>query len=246
MSEEKVIQHAGKALHTLQDKEKGWGKKINEFFVEILIIVFAVSITLVLHNWNDERHERRLAREFLQGIKLDLDSGAADIRGNVGWFQQSVDYYYDIRNQMVGHRYDPADLDSNSGHLMNSIYFNFDMGRFEAFKSSGYLRLIENQKLLKRMMYLYTVYIPFQSQEDRVMYGDRGHYYEQYIGPKATLMSANPKDNRIIVSKLVEDPAFRYFVISYSGNLQEKQKQKLDLAKEMQELSADIAEELKK
>jgi hypothetical protein len=78
MSEEKVIQHAGKALHALQDKEKRWTHKIKEFFVEILIIVFAVSITLLLHNWNDTRHERKLTLEFLEGIKTDLDSNRPD------------------------------------------------------------------------------------------------------------------------------------------------------------------------
>jgi hypothetical protein len=52
--------------------------------------VFAVSITLVLHNWNDERHERRMEREFLAGIKSDLDSAVADINDNDPDFQAEM------------------------------------------------------------------------------------------------------------------------------------------------------------
>jgi len=246
MSEEKVIQHAGKALHALQDKEKGWTKKLKEFAVEVLIIVFAVSITLLFHNWNDERHERRLEREFLAGIKMDLDSGAVELQSGLASFQSNFDYYRTIRRQFLTHQYNMAYLDSNSWELLNTLYFTFDMGRFEAFKSSGYLRLVENQTLLKHLMTLYTVSIPFQMEADRGVYSNRKQYFDEHIGPRATLFRGSFDNDGIQVSKLVDDPTFRYFIVEASSLIEERKNQKLDLAKKMKEMSAEIAGELNK
>jgi hypothetical protein len=246
MSEEKVIQHSANALHVLQDKEKGWGKKIREFLVEILIIVFAVSITLVLHNWNDERHERRLEREFLTGIKSDLDSGAARLEQAITAFQWSVDYFTKAREQIATHQVDPGYLDSFSGALGNTLYFSFDMGRFEGFKSSGYLRLIENQTLLKHLMTLYTVAIPFQIEADHMVFDERRKYFDEHIGPRATPILDTSRPGVILASKLVDDPYFRYYIIEYNFSLQEKKRQKEELIRYMKDLSAEIDTELEK
>ena len=246
MSEEKVIQHSANALHVLQDKEKGWGKKIKEFLAEILIIVFAVSITLVLHNWNDERHERRMEREFLVGIKNDLDSGIVDMQDGLTWYQTTIDYYVNVRQQLTTHQYNPAYIDSNSWALGNTLYFDFDRGRFEAFKSSGYLRLIENQTLLKHLMTLYTITIPFQIEADHMIYDDRRRYYDEHIGPKATFILSNSKDQRILASKLTDDPNFRYYIFDYSAYLVERKEQKQNMIKEMKQMSTEIAAELNK
>jgi hypothetical protein len=245
MSEEKIIQHSANAVHILQDKQNGWIHKLKEFFLEILIIVFAVSITLLFHNWNDERHERRLAREFLAGIKSDLDSGVVETQEIMNWYQPTVDYYNKTCQQITTKQFNFAYLDSNSGNLLNTQYFDFDMGRFEAFKSSGYLRLIENQTLLKDMTDLYMVGIPFEIQADRQVFDNRRRYYDEHIGPRATFILAS-RDDRILVSKLIDDPYFRYFIIDYSGYLRERKMLKLSLIKQMKDLSAGIATELAK
>jgi len=205
-----------------------------------------VSITLLFHNWNDERHEHRLAREFLAGIKSDLDSGAAQTQELMNWYQPTIDYYDKACQQITTKQFNFAYLDSNSGNLLNTQYFDFDMGRFEAFKSSGYLRLIDNQILLKDLTDLYTVGIPFQIQADHLVFDNRRRYYDEHIGPRATFILATYHDDRILVSKLVDDPYFRYFIIDYSGYLRERKMLKLDLLKQMKDMSAEIAAELAK
>jgi hypothetical protein len=246
MSEEKIIQHSAKALHTLQQKDQGWVKKLKEFFVDILIIVFAVSITLVLHNWNDERHEHRMEREFLAGIKSDLDSAAADINDNIKGFQPTIDYFFNIRQQLATNKIDPAYIDSNSYQLGNTHYLVFDMGRFEGFKSSGYLRLIENKTLLKHLMSLYTVEIPFQVEADASTFRNRQQYYDQHIGPKGAFLQNANGDYRLLASKLADDPAFNYYVINWAGLLQERKGQRQGLIQDMKDMSAEIAAELNK
>jgi hypothetical protein len=245
MSEEKIIQHSANALHLLQDKEKRWSKKLKEFMEEILIIVFAVSITLVLHNWNDARHERRLAREFLAGIKSDLDSAAVAMQLGNANFQPAVDYYTNFQQQLKTRQYNTAYLDSNSGYLLHTSYFVFDMGRFEAFKSSGYLRLIESQVLLKHLMNLYTVTIPFQMEADHLIFDHRRQYFNEHIGPRATYeFSGN--GTKMLASRMVDDGYLRFFIFDYTAYLKERVGQKKEMTEDMKEMSAEIAAELNK
>ncbi len=246
MSEEKVIHHAENAMHVIQDKEKGLGSKAKEFFWEIFIIVIAVSFTLLLHNWNDSLHEHKLARAFLTGIKSDLDTGAIHLGQAVQYFQPDVQYYINARQQLATHQINAAYLDTNSWALRNTLYFSFDMGRFEGFKSSGYLRLIENQTLLKHLMSLYTVSIPFQVEADKLLFDERRRYYDEHIGPKAPLLMKDPGNMMLAASKLVNDPYFQYYIIDYGSFLEEKQRQKLALIQEMKKLSAEIGAELDK
>jgi hypothetical protein len=245
MSEEKVIQHAGNALQVLKDKEKGWGSKVKEFFGEIFIIVIAVSLTLLLHNWNDHLHERHLEREFLVGIKSDLDTGSARLLNGIQYFKPDIEFFVNARKQLSAtHRINLAYLDSNSGYLRNTLYFDFDMGRFEGFKSSGYLRLIQNQTLLKHLMSMYTVSIPFQIEADRMLFDERRHFYDEHIGPKVPFLLEDPVSETPAVSKLIDDPSFQYYIVNYASFLQEKQRQKLELVAAMKKLSAEIALEL--
>jgi hypothetical protein len=246
MSEEKVIHHAENALHVIQDKEKGLGVKAKEFFWEIFIIVIAVSITLVLHNWNDHLHELRLEREFLTGIKSDLDSGAVNLEESVKWFQPSIDYFVNVRHQLATHQIDAAYLDSNSEQLRNTLYYGFDMGRFEGFKSSGYLRLIQNQTLLKHLMSLYTVAIPFQVEADKMVFDERRHFYDEHIGPRGSFLRTEQGGLILAASKLVNDPFFNYYIVDYAMFLAEKQRQKKGLVQKMKKLAAEIGAELDK
>ena len=137
MSEEKIIKHTGDAARALLKKDVSWMKKLREFFFEIFIIVIAVSITLWFHNWNDHVHEKHLARDFLTGIRSDLQFTADRLDTDRVHFQHTLDYYDTIWAQMKDNRVNKGYMDSGSGNLTNMLGFSFDNSRFESFKSSG-------------------------------------------------------------------------------------------------------------
>jgi len=240
MSEEKIIKHADKAVHIIKDKEKDWWHKVKELAEEIAIIVFAVSITLALHNWNDERHERKMEKEFLEGISADLKLDAKYI-GDVSDLNNTMEYYDKAWKQISTGKIDAAYLDSNSYQLANTSFLTFDNARFEGFKSSGYLRLIENKKLLQHLTNLYISEIPFEVSADAMFYNDRRAGYNTYIGVKAP-MDANQV---VQVSKIINDPAVKYQIAWYGNYLRERIRHKQQLAKKMNKLAAEIDEELK-
>jgi hypothetical protein len=242
MSEEKIIKHTENVVHVIANKEKTWRKKIFELIEEIAIIIFAVSITLALHNWNDWRNERKMERDFLAGIRADLKTEAHALDATVIALDRTARYYDTVWQQIATHRIDTAYIDTNSGQFLNTVYFRFNNGRFESFKSSGYLRLIENETLLKDLTTLYTNDMPFQVSADEYVYGSRRTDYNTYVGVKA------PIDSKQIahVSKLLNDPAVRYQIVYYGNYMHERIRQKKALAKEIRGIIAEIDQELDK
>jgi hypothetical protein len=242
MSEEKIIKHAENAIHVLENKEKGWKRKILEFGEEIIIIVFAVSITLMFHNLNDAHRERRIEREFLSGLRDDLRGGASNLEIGIKEFQSTIDYYDTVWNQITTNKINARFIDENSGKLINTSYFVFDDGRFEGFKFSGNLRLIENQQLLKHIMSLYTVSIPFEVDADKNVFHLREQSYITYIGAKDISDLNNPGSEH--PSKLVNDPAFRFQISRYVWIFAERKEHKLRVITKMREVADEIDKEL--
>lgn len=242
MSEEKIIKHTENAVHLLTNKEKPWRKKIMELAEEVAIIIFAVSITLALHNWNDGRNEHKMEKDFLTGIRGDLKNEALNLDYEVIDLGKTAHYYDTVWQQIAANKLDVAYIDTNSGQLLNTVYFRFDNGRFESFKSSGYLRLIENQALLKRLTSLYTTEMPFQVSADEYLYGSRRTDYNTYIGVKA------PMDSKQVVhvSQMLNDPAVKYQIVYYGNYIHERIRQKKALAKYIRSVIAEIDKELNK
>ncbi len=242
MSEEKIIQHSQKAVDLLKNTSKSIKEKIVGFLEEIVIIIIAVSLTLAFHNWNDHRNEKEIARNFLVGIRQDLVKTAADLKYNVKDYQPTVDYYDTVWRQINTRKINAAWIDSNSGSLINTSYFGFDGSRFEGFKSSGYLRLITNDSLLKALTETYSGDLPFQRDEDILVFHKRMDDYDKYIGPKAPIDSSG----EIHISGLLNDPGVRYHIFFYRLFLSEKERQKRDLAEKLLGVVTDIDKELNK
>jgi hypothetical protein len=241
MSEEKIIKHTHQAVHIIEDRSKPWRHKIKQLLEEIIIIIVAVSITLAFHNWNDWRSERKIEKEFLAGTSDDLKKSAQLVDAGVRDLTEAAKYYDNVWKQIKTNKINAGYIDSNSYQLTNTSYFVFDNGRFEGFKSSGYLRLIENQVLLKHITTLFTLEIPFQQHADDLVYDDRRRTYYETIGTKAPMDT-----NKVVhVSKIINDPSVKYQVVFYGNSIHERIMQKKELAADMRTVAGEIDEELK-
>lgn len=239
MSEEKVIQHTKKAMQALRHQTT-IREKVTDFFGEIVIIIIAVSITLAFHNWNDERHEEKLAHEFLTGISADLKQSSKNLTLSVRQFQPTIDYYDKVWAQVRSGHIDAKYADTGSYNLRNTNYFVFDNSRFEGFKSSGYLRLIKNEALLKKLVTLYTVYMPFERDADARFYTTRSDDFNKYIG---TLAAIDDKGN-FIISPLLTQRSVQFQLYNYLDIFKERKAHKQQLAKHLLDVAAAVDKEL--
>jgi hypothetical protein len=242
MSEEKMIKHSETALKILKNKSVSFREKIIGFIEEVFIIILAVSITLMLHNWNDRRHEREIERNFLLGTSDDLKRGAHSLTESIKHFQPTIDYYHEVSRQMDRKKIDTQYVDKSSGYLQNTLYWSFDGSRFEGFKSSGYLRLIENQQLLQHLLRLYSVEMPFQRDADINVFHTREQDFNRYIGMKSDMDSTG----NFHVARLLHDKEVSYQIYRYTSYFEERKRLKEDLINEMLAVAAEIDNELKK
>jgi hypothetical protein len=63
MAEQEVIKHT-KKIFTVWNSSKGFWHKLWEFFLEIFIIVFAISLSIYLHDSSEKKHQRHETKEF--------------------------------------------------------------------------------------------------------------------------------------------------------------------------------------
>ena len=220
--EEKIREHAKKALLGLTDKKKGWKRRLIDFFWEVFIIIVAINLTLWFHNWSDKRHDRELEKDFLIGIRDDLSIVKRNLEHGLEVYQPTLDYYDSVWIQINEYRIDKAFVDTNSGYLVNTAYFTFDNSRFENFKSSGYLRLIENDSLSMYITNLYTVTLPWDVSRDKSVFEDRQRDFVTYIGSKVRRDSSGTW----IVSDLLNVPEVQFQIQLQKDILYERKRQK--------------------
>ena len=77
---DKVAHHNNEILSVSQAKTGTFKEKVGKIFLEVVIIVFSILVSLWLANWNDKRKERVEVKEFLMDLKEDLVEDTALIK----------------------------------------------------------------------------------------------------------------------------------------------------------------------
>jgi hypothetical protein len=77
MAELEVAKHGKNVIHLMTKKEHTVAHRIREIVIEMLTIVFAVSMSIWLHGLSEHHHQQQEVEAFLVGLKADL---AADVR----------------------------------------------------------------------------------------------------------------------------------------------------------------------
>jgi len=151
MADLEVINHLKKATDNLHNPKLSPWHKIKELGREIFIIVFAVSLSIWLHEWSEERHEQSEARHFLaelrQDLKYDLEEYENDRRD------------YVTKAQVFGEISVPDPVPAAVERLYDVIH-DFDepmpsLGRYESFKFSGKIGYIHQPGLAGNIIRLF-------------------------------------------------------------------------------------------
>ena len=240
--EEKIREHAKHALQNLTDKNKKWKDRIKDFAWEVFIIIVAVNITLWFHSWSEKRHERELEKKFLIGIRSDLVTVNYNLEHNIDVAQPWLDYADSVLTQMKEYRIDKAFVDTDSWKLSAFIFFIYDNSRFENFKSSGYLRLIENDSLSMAITGLYSVILPDQKNLDDLHYDQMLKNFDAYIGSKAQI---DLSSGRMIISNLLNSSDGIKLIYSRISSFSLRKFQKQAAIKDVEGVINKIDRELK-
>jgi hypothetical protein len=128
--------------------------------VEILIIVFAVTVSIWLHNWSEHNHVQKETKQFLQGLKVDLANDIEEVKSDKIAYEDQQKTFQFITKIKMNEILNRDSLKEYSNWIFNTASLNTNSGRFEGFKSSGKIGNIENQELQNDIMDFYTENIP--------------------------------------------------------------------------------------
>jgi hypothetical protein len=155
MAEDEIRKHTKAAYHTLMDREKSWRHKLKDVLVEIMIIVFAVTVSIWFHNWSDTLQEHKEERNFLSELKNDLKGDTANINSSLQFYEFCLDgmSYF----EKVGAS---GKLNQDSLHKYGDVFFSNTklephISRYEALKGSGKFNIIEDKQLLNNIIDLH-------------------------------------------------------------------------------------------
>jgi hypothetical protein len=159
MAEQEVIKHAKKTYAILKSSENGWKHKLLDIIIEILIIVFAVSVSIWLHNWSEKSSDDKEEKEFFIGLKKDLENDLINMKSSKTFYENTlVGIHYFLANG-DGKRLNRDSINKYSDIFFNSTDLDPHIGRYEGLKSSGKFKIIENKELLNNIINLHEALI---------------------------------------------------------------------------------------
>jgi hypothetical protein len=160
MAEQEVIKHVKAAVAISKDKTKKWQTRVLDILLEIGIIVFAVTLSIWLHNWSDSNKDREEEREFLAGLKGDLQLDMAEMKSDSTAYrleQRAIGYFLRVG---AGEAINKDSLFIFKDLLFGDAQIYPRSSRFEALKGSGKMSIIRNKQLLLDITDLYSKDFP--------------------------------------------------------------------------------------
>jgi len=158
--EKEIKDHAVKALKTLKDPKLKFWHKVGGIGIEVAIIVFAVTLSIWVHDVSDHNHEQKDVKSFLTGLKKDLSSDLVQLQGDKESYEQAGLTFKYITTSTAGFKLNADSIKKHQNYLFNTTSFLPNDGRYEGFKSSGKLGNIEDDTLQNDITELYQSIIP--------------------------------------------------------------------------------------
>lgn len=156
MPEHEIAKHTEAIYKTWKNPDKKVKEKVFEIFIEIAIIVFAITLSLLLERWRENAHDRKIERSFLIGLKRDLQNDTAQLKGDSATYFLLLNGWNYMRNVgMMNLELNKDSMVKYSWTLNNSSDFIANDSRFDALKSSGQLDVIEDDSLKSAILSLY-------------------------------------------------------------------------------------------
>ena len=159
MAEQEIIKHT-RRIFGIWRTENSFLHKLSEFILEIITIVFAVTLSIYFHDRSELRHQRLDTKEFLLGLRNDLQTDIVEMNDDKESYRQCRTIFTYITSRKLNQSLSADTIYKYSNWILNTTGLIPNSGRFEGFKSSGKIGTIENKVLQNYIMDLYQEDIP--------------------------------------------------------------------------------------
>ncbi len=203
MAEQEVIKHTKKIFGLWKTNNPIW-HKISELLLEIFIIVFAITVSIYFHDQSELKHQRHETKEFLLGLKQDLEMDIEEMKQDKSSFRQSEKAFTYIKDRKLNEPLSEDTIRKYSGWIFNTTGLVPNSGRFEGFKSAGKIGTIEDQELQNNVMDLYQENIPSLLLSTNLYTAKKQSLFDYISANRKRLTDSTTN----LVSVLATDPAY--------------------------------------
>ena len=151
-------------------------EKVVKYIRELSIIVTGIAITIGMGFLVNNNNNKKDQKQYLNAIKIELESNARMFDWAVKWIEKSVKYAEYISthdskslNKDTLAYYAYTDNDGLGYAFSESMSARFPTNAFEMFKISGAMRQIKDKELLQEIWHTYTQIDAAKQNIDRIM-----------------------------------------------------------------------------
>ena len=167
--QDEILKHTEKIYKSASNSKHTFGEKAKEIIIEILIIVFAVTLSIWFHGWSEHRHQQKEVAEFLEDLKVDLKSDITDLEDQNSYLKNTVKTCNTYKNLQKSKIDSILKLKSENRISLSPISKIRNTGNYEGFKSSGKIGFIENRQLKIQILNYYQSTVP-EKDESQIFY----------------------------------------------------------------------------
>lgn len=156
-----IIKHSRKIKEKMEEKKES-SERWKEILTEVLIIIFAVSLSTWFHDLGEHRSHQKEVKEFLVDLRDDLNKDLVGLKAQNKAIAELVNQFKFARglNKTVTDSLDKskAKYPLNTGFRL--FFGEENKGNYESFESGGKTVFIENKKLKRLILSYYNHHIP--------------------------------------------------------------------------------------
>jgi len=160
--QEEISKHGKKILKEVSHPTHTFRQKATEVVIEVLIIVFAITLSIWFHSMSEHKHEQAEVKSFLKGLHEDLQSDIKHYTNDSIAFDRFRELFKERRSQTKASINSLMKVNSkfNTNYTLPNLWCNLKEGRYQGFKSSGRIELVENDLLKTTILTYYEQTIP--------------------------------------------------------------------------------------
>ena len=132
MSSHDIIKQSSRIVGIMKDDRKKLKHKLGEILLEIVIIVFAITLSLFFERWRQNVEDHNLEKTFLQGLQLDLSKDVNQLKtASTKWvdIQNAAHYFLKPENQI---NWQQDSINFYGFKIFHNVYFFPSTNRYEA------------------------------------------------------------------------------------------------------------------
>lgn len=139
-------------------RKKIFKRRLTNFFFEVAIIIVGILLSLMISNWVQGRKDNQKEDAYLLQIKADLEDDLKRLEADLDARDVQLDFVITTL-QAINAPEEEVDLKKFTDGLkewITTVTFIPNEVTFRSLENTGQLQLIDNQKVVKGLLDLYT------------------------------------------------------------------------------------------